>query len=127
MEFGVTEVYSLQTTSEKELSDGRRASRHLVGNSLFGRDITFSTLSSLLAKGWEIRTTGVTETFTYNSYKEKYKGKLIPLFAISPKGKLEIFTVEKKVDPLPGWTVISLLSENERQPSPDDGDEVLPA
>jgi len=113
MEFGVTRVYAVQTTSEKVLSDKRQASRHLVGNKLFGKEITFSKLSNLLAKGWKIRVTKLTETFTYESYKQKHGGKSVPLFAVTAKGSLEIFAMDKELKPMPGWKIMALLPENE--------------
>ncbi|MCL7486718.1 MAG: cation:proton antiporter [Desulfobulbaceae bacterium] len=119
MELGVTRVYALQTSSEKDLADERRASRHLVGSKLFGKDVTFSRLSALLAKDWKIRSTKLTETFTYDSYKKKYGGGSVPLFAVSPKGELAVFTVEKEVDPAPGWKIVSLVPENGEQDVPE--------
>lgn len=112
MEFGATGVYALQTAGEKDLSERRRAAPHLMGNKLFGQDITFSGISALLAQDWKIRTTTLTEKFTYKSYKAKYGDRSIPLFAVSPKGRLEIFSVEHQPDPIPGWKIIALLREN---------------
>lgn len=109
MEFGMPRVFTLLTTQEKDLSNERRASRHLAGNQLFGKDITFSSLSALLAKGWSTRATNLTDTFTYNSYRKEYQKNIVPLFAVTANGKLEFFTAEKEVRPQPGWTIISLL------------------
>ncbi len=111
MEFGRNEVFTVQTASETELSDARKASPHLAGKALFGREITFSGLSALLAKGWKIRSTGLTDSFTFESYAQQYENRFVPLFAVSARGKLEIFTPEKEVHPLPGWTIISLIQE----------------
>jgi len=113
MEFGRSNVYTIQTTSETELSIDRRTGRGLLGNILFSNEITFSDFSAMLAKGWKIRATKLTDKFTFDVYKKKYGKDLVHLFAISPKGILDIFTHDKRPNPLSGYIVISLVSENE--------------
>lgn len=108
MEFGAPRVYTLLTADEQELSDQRRAAPHLAGNILFGREITFSHLSALMARGWRPRITGLTEELNYADYRRRHK-EMIPLFAVSARGRLHIFTAEEQPEPRPGWSVISLV------------------
>lgn len=112
MEFGRSDVYAIQTVSEKGKSDRRRPARHRVWNNLFDEEATFSRISALLAKGWKIRQTKLTEEFNFKAYQEKYEGKFIPLFAVTSKGDLQIFTVDGSLVPQPGWTLVSLLGYN---------------
>ncbi len=111
MEFGAREVYTLQTADEHELSDQRRAPPHLAGKILFGREITFSSLSGLMARGWRPTATILTGSLDFAAYLHRHGGRIIPLFAVSPRGRLHIFTAEERPEPQPGWAVIALMPE----------------
>ncbi|MBU4261587.1 MAG: NAD-binding protein [Proteobacteria bacterium] len=108
MELGYNCVFALQVATQKELPLIRKAASNRCGHLLFGKDITFSLLAANLAKGWQIRNTILSATFTFDDLMKQSGGLAIALFAITPKGKLEIFTAETKFSPLPGWTVINL-------------------
>jgi NhaP-type Na+/H+ or K+/H+ antiporter len=108
MELGYNCVFALQVATQKELPLIRKAGSNRCGHLLFGKDITFSLLAANLSKGWQIRNTILSATFTFDDLMKQSGGLAIALFAITPKGKLEIFTAETKWSPLPGWTVISL-------------------
>ena len=45
----------------------------------------------------------------------KNTGKIIPLFAIDSKGRLEFFVADGKMKPEAGWTIISLLQPDNKQ------------
>ncbi len=107
MEFGALAVYTLQTADEKELSEQHRAAPHLAGKILFGRDVTFSSLSALLARGWHPRADKISDD--HDLAASLRKDGIIPLFAVSARGTLHIFTAEDRPEPQPGWTVISLV------------------
>ncbi len=115
MEFGAREVYTLQTMEEKDLSRQRLASPHLAGKTLFGSDVTFSSLSALLARGWRPRATILDDDPDRIGLRRHHGGEILPLFAVSPGGRLQIFTVEDPPAPEAGWTVISLVPEKTAQ------------
>ena len=108
MEFGAREVYILQTADETALPEQQRASSLRAGKILFARDVTFSSLSALLAQGWYPRAVNLSEDLDFAAYLRQNKG-IIPLFAVSARGRLRIFTAEERPEPQPGWTVISLV------------------
>ncbi len=111
MEFGAREVYTLQTMEEQDLSRQRRASPHLAGKTLFGSDVTFSSLSALLARGWRPMATRLDNDLDLAALRRRHGREILPLFAISPRERLHIFTVEEPPAPAAGWTVISLAPE----------------
>ncbi len=114
MEFGRGAVYALRTAAgESSVGNLGVSSRH-GGYTLFGEEVTYEALTERLARGWEIRRTRLTRDFDFEQYRGRYGGKAVPLFAIGPKGKLAVFTAERKVQPQVGWTVIGLV--------PPDGD-----
>ncbi len=108
-EFGDNHVYSLLTPEEKRASEKSAIGKQYVCTRLFGADVTLAKLASLLAKNAEVRTTHLTENFTFADYLEKYQGKVIPLFAVTPKDHLRVFTAGDELAPQPGWSVVGLL------------------
>lgn len=113
-ELGKENVYSLQFSAEKK--DGEQK-HHIAtrygGRELFKKGVTYPKLASLLAKGAEIKATQLTDSFDYDAYSDQYHGRLIPLFAVSPEKHLRPFVLDKKREPTPGWTVISLIRGEE--------------
>ncbi|MBF7073571.1 sodium:proton antiporter [Glaciecola sp. MH2013] len=77
---------------------------------LFANDVTYGRLAGQTSKGAVIKTTGITDTFSYDAYKEEYKDRCLPLCAIDADGKLQIFTTSNNLLPKAGWQVISLIS-----------------
>lgn len=109
MELGYTSVFALQTKSNSDVTDPRKTTARRFGFMLFGRDITYSSLAGLVSEGWGVSKTGLTESFTYDDYLQLYNNEIVPMFAITPNGKLHIFTADKAVSPLAGWSVISFV------------------
>lgn len=125
-EFGANYVYTMQTTQDKKLASKHQASGEHRGNILFGDDITFSRLASLLARDHTIRSTTLTDTFNFDRYLEQHPDALL-LFAKDLKSKVHVFQMGTMLTPQPGWTVIALLkSEPKSGLAESKGDEKLP-
>jgi NhaP-type Na+/H+ or K+/H+ antiporter len=110
-EFGSANIYSLQVESEKE--GDTKTGKPPVGKVAFGADVSFTQLSAMLGEGAEIRSTGLTDEFGFDKYSEKYSHSAVPLFAISPRGKLNVYTAGVELNPTAGWTIVSLVAEPE--------------
>ncbi len=108
-EFGTNNVYVLQTPEEKGASEKKVIGAHYTGPRLFGEDITYTKLASLLSKGAEIRATQLTETFNYAAYQERYATSILPLFALDGRGRLRVYASGRDVQPDVGWTLLSLF------------------
>ena len=108
-EFGSQNVYELLTTRDQIISDKHRISTRHRGNQLFGEEINYGTLASLLRNDAEIRSTRLSEEFDYESYCRQYGERSIPLFAIDIKKQLHFFTVENQPTPGIDWTIISMI------------------
>jgi len=107
-EFGSNSVYVLETETEST-SQKRTLTTPLRAPRLFGEDVTQAKLAGLLSEGAEIRSTSLTENFSFDAYRELYGADAIPLFSLDAKKKLRVFTAEKTLQPASGWTVIALL------------------
>lgn len=115
-EFGGNNVFTLQTSEEKGVSEKQAIATHFAGPRLFGEEVTNAMLASLLSKGAEIRATPLSEAFGYDDYREKYGKGVIPLFALDAKGQLRVFAVGSEFTPAAGWTVIGLLPPDKVEP-----------
>ncbi|MGQ9424575.1 cation:proton antiporter [Gilvimarinus sp. F26214L] len=113
-EFGERNIYTLLTSPEVNVSEKHQLATEERGSILFGQDITYSKLASLLSQGAEIRSTKLSEEFDFEDFQERKGNEVIPLFAISPKGRLQVFTVERELTPEAGWTLISLYTRPEK-------------
>ncbi len=114
-EFGSGEIYTLQTAQEKDAPDKLIAAEEHRGYRLFGEDVTFSKLSSLLSQGAEIHDTRLSDDFSFEDFKNKYGKRATPLFAIDPRGRIQVFVVDGKLAPDTDWVVLSLIEPSEEE------------
>lgn len=108
-EFGANHVFSLTTSEEKTAPEKLTIAEQIIGQRLFGRDVTYTMLSSMIGQGAEIRSTNLTEEHGFENYMAHYENKALPLFALDDKGRLKIFVAEAELKPEPGWHIISLI------------------
>ena len=71
--------------------------------------MNYARLVGALSNGAEIRETTLTESFDFDDYYRKYYKRAIPLFAIDARGRLHVFTAERKLVPGPEWILLSLV------------------
>lgn len=110
-EFGPQKVFSVRAgTSEDDEKEG--FVRTLRSATLFARDASWVKLASLVGNGGEIRSTSLTDSFDFEAYQAEWGKQAIHLFAIDDDGELKVFSEQKKLQPQPGWTLISLVNKN---------------
>lgn len=103
--FDKSELYQLNPGKKGEKEP---VSKHLHGRFLFGPDITFEDLARMFSDGAAIKRTNFTEQFDYAAFRDRYRNA-VPLFLITERGDLQIFTAaDKQTVPLPGQSIISL-------------------
>jgi NhaP-type Na+/H+ or K+/H+ antiporter len=113
-EFGSNRVYFLSTEAEKDKKSDEQKSRTMVSHDhqvLFGSDITFSKLASLISQGAKTKQTSISDSFSYDDYQNQYGKRAIPLFAFNAKRQLYFFTDDMNLKPSPGWTITALIQE----------------
>jgi hypothetical protein len=79
---------------------------------LFGNEITFSKLASLIAQGAKVKQTKLTENFDFEAYLQQHGRRVTPLFAFNPRKRLRFFTAAETLKPEEGWTVVSLIQDD---------------
>ena len=106
-EFGRNRVYQL-ITAEKNKSDRDNIATEHLGEILFGEDISFATLASLISKGATINATTLSESFGADAYEQSRSEESVPLFTISPNGNLRPITAHSKRKLEANWTILAL-------------------
>jgi hypothetical protein len=107
--FGRNKVYRLPP-GERDLrlpAEIRR--RHRRDQTLFGDQVTYAKLASLLGQGAEIRITGLTEAFTWQDYLAEHGDRMTPLFALDPQGYITPFGGVEQPAPGADWKVVGLI------------------
>ena len=113
MEFGANNIFTIGINPpENGTADAKSAYKH-GGQRLFGDTATHEVLAGLLAAGGEVKTTPLTDEFSYADYRQQQDEKRIPLFALDPGGRIHPLTDASEVAPQADWKIIG-LSANPR-------------
>jgi len=113
MELGANAIYVLQSKPEEGVSEKLKVPVRRRASILFGKEVTYNLLADMLSRGGEVRVTKLTENFGFDEYLAKNAERAVPLFALTPREHLRIFTTEQTFKPGPGWTIISMVAEIE--------------
>lgn len=105
-EFGRHNIYVILTAEDTKVSERHQLAVEQRGYVLFGKDLTYQKMASLLSQGAEIKATKLSDEFSFDQFTQQ-NNKAIPLFAISPKERIQIFVEDGKFVPSAGWTVIA--------------------
>jgi len=106
--FGAHRVYTLRLDEERDSTNRARMIPSYRIPRLFGEQTTLDSLQARLDQGDTLRVTPLTANFDFTAFRDKWGDRAIPLFALDPKGALRVFSTGESVQPLPGWTLISL-------------------
>jgi NhaP-type Na+/H+ or K+/H+ antiporter len=110
MEFGRNKVYVLQSRPGERLEEEMKFPFQRRGNVLFGSEVTYGFLADALAGGGKIKTTKITDKFTFEMFESQSGQQILPLFMIDAKERVLVKGENNKVHPEPGWAIISLLA-----------------
>ncbi len=109
--FDREETYQINRNNDEEEGSRDMLPKHLKGRGLFGNEVDLDYLNTMFFEGAVIKSTPLTKDFNFEKYKEYYNNKLVPLFAVTKDKRLIVNSNDKKFEPLPGQTVISLVKE----------------
>jgi NhaP-type Na+/H+ or K+/H+ antiporter len=121
-EFGSNHVYFLSTDKEKDKERSETKSRKAVSHDshvLFGNEITYAKLASLISHGAKVKQTNLTENFSFEDYLKQHARRVTPLFAFNARKRLRFFTAAETLQPETGWTVVSLIQDDQKTTSAD--------
>lgn len=105
--FGVKGIFALRVGAPTPGS-GRREILG-AGRTAFGELISHADLALRMARGAEVHRTNLSEAFTLADFQAMHGERATLLFALDPKGRLEVFTTETPIVPAAGWTLLALI------------------
>lgn len=115
-EFGGKRVYSLRKAVSKKNPEKYAASEEMRGKLLFGEDVSYAKLASLISQGAEVKSTVLRDEFSITDYLEMYSERAIPMLYLKPNGRLGIVTGDLKEEKIASGTTIISLIQPEKEP-----------
>jgi NhaP-type Na+/H+ or K+/H+ antiporter len=110
---GEGKVWGL-TNNEQGIRPSHQVSKHYADQlALFDEGISYSFLASSMARGATIKTTAITDSFSYKDYLQTYRERVTPLIALDTNKHSHVFLTNNELSPKSGWKVISLIEPNE--------------
>jgi hypothetical protein len=103
-------VYQLPSPSDQK-DRQPDVSSHLRGRVLFGKDFGFEYIDRHSEEGALIKTTYITEEFNFEKYKAYYRKLNIPMFLVSEKKEIQVFSTDIEPKPQPGGILIAMVYE----------------
>ncbi|WP_166269669.1 cation:proton antiporter [Marinobacter caseinilyticus] len=129
--FGGGSVYSLSEGDHDQKSRHQTAEKIQQTRGLFG-DISYAKLASMASKGYKLKTTQLSEAFTFQDFQQQYDQQALLLFTIDPRHRVLAVTDDFTAKPDKGWVLLSLVppqppkERKEKEPAPMLSPEDLP-
>ncbi|SFR76237.1 sodium/proton antiporter, CPA1 family [Marinobacter daqiaonensis] len=128
--FGDNSVYSLSEGEQDQKARHQTAEKIQQTRGLFG-NLSYPKLASLVSRGYTIKTTQLSDSFSYEDFQARHNGEARVLFVIDEKEKIHPVVTGEDFEPEADWQLISLVppkASRERKPEePGDAPEAQPA
>lgn len=115
-EFGRDRVYRLRNLTPEQNHERNSLAGSLLAPPLFADDMTHDRMLKMLANGWSIKSTQLTDSFDWDGFTTEHGSSSIMLFAIGDKGMLRIASTKRTLEPKAGWTVTALVPPESSTP-----------
>ena len=112
--FGINKVYGL-TNPESNSARHQLSESYLKRLCLFGENISYAKVASLMAKGAILKSTNITENFTFQHFKKRNGETAIPLVYLTKDDELKIVSSIDNSDFPDGIELISLLPQEAQE------------
>lgn len=100
-----------QLTFKSKNAQGRRGlTKNLMGRELFGEDLTFTRLRESHEAGAAMKSTKLSETFTFEDFSDKYGEQAVVMCAVDQDGGLQMNTIDSPLVPTSGQTIVAMVN-----------------
>ena len=106
---GKDKVWALTNNEQSARPSHQVSEQYAKKLTLFDEGVTYGYLASAIARGATVKTTRLSDEFTYEQYTKQYGVRATPLIAISNEGKSYTFINGNSIEPKANWRVISLI------------------
>jgi len=114
-EFGERKLYRLKFSDEKTKSERDDKQSNFKSQWLFGKDVTYTKLASMISKKARIKITNITDSYSFEQYRADNK-QFVPLYTIDKEGKLSVITDKFDGVVVRDRKLIALVVDDEVQP-----------
>ena len=119
-DFGSDRVFSIQNEQAGNQGEKHAIASAYQGVKLFDNELSYWQLINLVAKGYQIKSTVLSEAYTWAMYTKQHQADRIPLFVIDNKGFIRPVIASQSIDVTSGSTIIALydpaLQNAEKEP-----------
>lgn len=105
---GDEKVHGIALGDKKSFEGHLPSEKYLKSLGLFDNN-SYSKLASEVAKGSVIKKTSITDTFSYDNYREQYNESCLPLFYLDEKGHVKLNNGNDSFEPKAGTQIVSLV------------------
>lgn len=105
-EFDPDKIHTIRMGNESPIESKNRSK--YGERFLFEGKVTLEEVEALLRDGATIKTTVLTEAFTYDDYLRQTGETRLPVFGIDPNGRIAVACSKTGFAPKPGWKVLAL-------------------
>lgn len=109
LELGRSNVYFIQSRRQETVAETLQLPISRRGRLLFGKEVTYKMIESALAAEAEIRSTRLTDKFTYEDFQRLHGDSALLLFIVKRKGRVVVMAEDVQEQPEPGDLLISLV------------------
>jgi NhaP-type Na+/H+ or K+/H+ antiporter len=106
--FGDSNVFSLTEGEQDQKARHQTAEKIQTTRGLFD-GVSYSKLASLASKGYTVKTTQLSDAFSYQDFLEKYQRNALVLFVFDSKGRVSPVMALDAIKAESGYTLISLV------------------
>ncbi|MEE2764188.1 MAG: sodium:proton antiporter [Pseudomonadota bacterium] len=106
--FGDKSVFSLAEGDQDQKARHQTAEKIQMTRGLFG-GVSYAKLASLASQGYTVRTTQLSDEFSYSDFLEKYQKQALVLFVFDGKGHVSPVQDMDELKPEADWMLISLV------------------
>lgn len=107
---GKGKVYGLNHSEQSKTASHKVSEDYAKKLGLFAENATYSKLASLMAKGASIKSTKLSDEFTFEDYQQEYGSRAMPLCAIDTNGRTYVNDLSSDFVAKADWEVISLIA-----------------
>ncbi|MEQ9545780.1 MAG: sodium:proton antiporter [Marinobacter sp.] len=129
--FGKDSVFTLAEGDPEQKARHQTAEKIQMTRGLFD-GVSYAKLASLVSQGYTVKTTQLSDEFSYEDFLEKYHHQTLVLFVFDSKGRVSPVLDMEPIKPENDWILISLVppqapkERKERDEQPEVAEKELP-
>ncbi len=112
--FGKDSVLTLAEGDQDQKARHQTAEKIQMTRGLFG-GVSYAKLASLASQGYSVKTTQLSDEFTFDDFLEKYDRQAMVLFVLDTRGHITPVKSMDTIKPEKDWTLVSLVPPQARK------------